>query len=81
MKKFCIFLSLISIGVHAQNRITTAEELQAVNENLSGSYILMNDIDLSAKTFNPIGGMYDSFKGTFDGNGYTITIKNAYINT
>ena len=25
--------------------------------------------------------MYDSFKGTFDGNGYTITIKDSYINS
>lgn len=42
---------------------------------------LMNDINLSGQTWTPIGGSYNDlvpenfnpFKGTFDGNGYTVS--------
>ena len=47
----------------------------------SGNYILMNDIDLSETTFTPIGGSSGSFTGTFDGNGYTITISDSRISS
>ena len=78
MKKILFFVfSLISVGIHAQTQITTATQLQSMS--LDGNYILMNDIDLSSTTLNPIGGMYGSFTGTFDGNGYTI--KLGFINS
>ena len=49
--------------------IYTAEDLNNIRNNLSGSYILMNDIDLSAyDNWEPI----KAFTGSFDGNGYTI---------
>lgn len=60
--------------------IKTAEDLQAVANNLSGKYILMNDIDLSGIEWEPIG-KHDptaedpwagAFKGEFNGNGYSI---------
>ena len=69
--------------------IYTIEELYSVRNNLSGSYILMNDIDLSEATavggdwdfmgngWNPIGSgdIYGNgaFSGEFDGNGHKIT--------
>lgn len=65
--------------------IYTAEDLNQVRNNLSGSYILMNDIDLTAATaeggiyFNngtgwtPIGNKTAPFLGSFNGNGYKIT--------
>lgn len=68
--------------------ITSAEELAAVSENLSGSYILAEDIDLGGAEWTPIGTfapageseeeqeMPDTayaFTGTFDGNGHTIS--------
>lgn len=58
--------------------ISTAAELNSIRNNLSGSYILTNDIDLSE--FNggewiPIGDYDNSehaFQGTFDGQGHVI---------
>jgi len=68
--------------------IYTIDDLYAVRNNLSGSYILMNDIDMSATApggdwdsgngWKPIGGKgEDNFTGIFDGNGYAI--KNMHI--
>ena len=55
------------------------EDLYAIRNDLSGNYILMNDIDLSEATSE--GGDYDcgtgwdsieEFSGVLDGNGYRI---------
>lgn len=59
--------------------ITTAEELQNINNNLSAYYILGNDIDLENADFTPIGNSTSgTFTGAFDGNGYTISNLNVY---
>ncbi len=59
--------------------IKTAEDLDKIRNNLSGKYILMNDIDLSGIDWEPIGDqVYSSghyiggFEGEFNGNGYVI---------
>ncbi|MBR4457469.1 MAG: hypothetical protein IKS31_00725 [Clostridia bacterium] len=65
--------------------ISTAEELAAINSNLSGSYVLTADIDLAGIEWTPIGAfipgggeegeepdMAAAFTGTFDGRGHTI---------
>ncbi len=53
--------------------IYTAEELNNIRNNLSGKYILMNDIDLSAyENWNPIGTNSAPFIGAFDGNDFSI---------
>jgi hypothetical protein len=62
-------------------QINDCNQLQAVNNNLSGNYILMNDINCfdtknwnSQAGFNPIGSYSASpFLGTFDGNYHTIS--------
>ncbi|MBU5462021.1 hypothetical protein [Lachnoclostridium sp. MSJ-17] len=75
-------------GDDGYTEISTVEDLYTINTNLSGSYRLMNDIDLSEATaeggewdysgngWEPIGsnGIYGktAFNGTFDGNGYEI---------
>ena len=63
--------------------IYTAQDLDNVRNNLSGNYILMNDIDLSSwGNWTPIGSgnsVYNPFTGTFDGQGYVI--KNLQINS
>ncbi|MCR5201748.1 MAG: hypothetical protein K6D02_01455 [Lachnospiraceae bacterium] len=68
--------------------IYTAEDLNNIRDNLTGKYILMNDIDMSAVS-NPVTGIYstnnsgwapigwykkgcDSFGGIFDGNNHSI---------
>lgn len=68
--------------------IDTAEDLIAMNQNLSGHYILTADIDLSGYENWPMIGAYvmdpnspegedpvaeAAFSGTFDGNGHTIS--------
>ncbi|QWC00131.1 Ig-like domain-containing protein [Mycoplasmatota bacterium] len=55
-------------------QITTINELYQVNYDLDAHYILINDLDLTDETWTPIGnGIMNSFKGTFDGNGFTIS--------
>jgi PKD repeat protein len=61
-------------------KVYNVYDLQAVNNNLSAHYILMNDIDASATStwnngagFVPIGNSTTKFTGTFDGQNYTIS--------
>ena len=68
--------------------IATAEQLAAINDNLSGHYVLTADIDLAGIEWTPIGAYAPSgereeeqeipasdsaFTGTFDGQGHTIS--------
>jgi len=52
--------------------IYSAEDLANINNNLSGKYILMSDIDMTGKTHTIIG-QSSSFSGTLDGNFHTIS--------
>jgi filamentous hemagglutinin family protein len=61
---------------------TTATDLQGINGNLAGNYVLGANIDASptgagawytAGGFTPIGDNTTNFSGTFDGLGHTIT--------
>ena len=53
--------------------IKTADELQAMQDNLSGKYILMNDIDLAGYDWTAVGTLDNPFAGEFNGNGYVIS--------
>jgi hypothetical protein len=53
--------------------INTVDELIAVNENLSGSYLLLNDLDMTDVDFQQIGSEEFPFTGAFDGGGHTIS--------
>lgn len=64
------------LGLTKTTAITNVTQLQAMENDLAGNYYLTGDIDASATSgwnggagFDPI----DTFTGTFDGNGYTIT--------
>lgn len=87
MKKVIVSIVLISILISSVSvtafsaddipdgytPIYTAEELNNIRNNLSGKYILMNDIDLSAyENWNPIGTNSAPFIGAFDGNDFSI---------
>lgn len=60
--------------------IETKEQMNAVRDNLSGKYCLLNDINLGSG-WTPIGQFYwneygspsNQFRGHFDGNGFEIT--------
>ena len=71
--------------------IGSAEELAAINSNLSSHYVLTADIDLAGIEWAPIGAfapgggeegevpdMTAAFTGTFDGQGHTI--RNLTVN-
>ena len=82
-----------NVGEAETIKIATVEELAAINENLSGHYVLTADIDLAGIEWVPIGAYAPSgeseeeqeipaavtaFTGTFDGQGHTIS--NLVIN-
>ncbi|MCR4890984.1 MAG: hypothetical protein K5989_02180, partial [Lachnospiraceae bacterium] len=55
-------------------KIKTADDLQNISQDLSGSYVLANDIDMADLTssWSPIGNKSNPFKGKLDGQGHTI---------
>ena len=76
----CVVVGLLAIVasvISAETiEIRTVADLQSVTNNLGATYELMNDIDLSGVSFEPIGGVdnwdADAFTGTFHGNGHKI---------
>lgn len=89
-KKVCMILALLMVlslvpgnmipGTQAQaapgyTMISTPEELYAVRKNLSGKYMLANDINLTGYLASSKYGWeaIGTFKGEFDGDGYTIS--------
>lgn len=60
----------------AKIQITTAQELQDMNNDLTDDYELMNNIDLNGVDWTPIGnvgGGGSEFTGSFDGNFFTVS--------
>lgn len=55
--------------------IYTPEDLRAMSANPSGSYLLMNDLDMTGIDWIPV----DLTGGSFDGNGYAVL--NLAVNT
>ena len=55
--------------------VSSRSELEAMADDLTGTYILIADIDLSASEWTPIGSYAAStpFTGTFDGGGHSIS--------
>ncbi|HIZ03964.1 MAG TPA: hypothetical protein H9727_06735 [Candidatus Borkfalkia avistercoris] len=51
--------------------ISTPQQLLKIADDLSGSYELTADIDLTGIAWQALGGE-EGFSGTFNGNGYTI---------
>jgi len=86
-----VFISMLPSGVSALAggegssgtpiQITNCVQLQEMNNNLTASYVLMNDIDCSDTVkwnsgagFVPIGTpAFTGFTGTFDGQNHKIT--------
>jgi len=58
--------------------IYTVDQLNAIRNDLEGSYYLMADIDLTGINWEPIGTSDEPFTGIFDGNGFVI--RNLQIN-
>lgn len=73
------FIGVIDPPEAGAVEIATAEDLDRMRDNLSGSYVLVNDIDLSDYgDWSPIGFTTGSgFRGTLDGQGHKITGLNV----
>lgn len=63
---------LTSVSVFAQTEISTEAQLKAIANNLSGTYVLTQDITLSGDEWTPIGTSDHPFTGKLDGQGHTI---------
>lgn len=66
-----------TITVEAVNHtISTPEDLDKVRYDMTGDYVLANDIDMTGRNFVPFGIVNNTtagkFTGTFDGQGHTI---------
>jgi len=86
MLMFLLVLVFAVSTVQAVTVITTAEELQAMADDLNGDYVLGNDIDLTGFPWDGIAYRKDGvdirFAGTFDGadhiiNGLTASDPNG----
>lgn len=53
-------------------QVCTVSDLNAVRNNLNVSYVQTCNIDLAGVSFPPIGTLQVAFRGTYDGNGYSI---------
>lgn len=53
--------------------IRNIQELQAINEHLSGKFYLESDINATGFKFTPLGSRETPFSGAFDGKNKTIT--------
>lgn len=53
--------------------ISTIAQLDAVRSNLSASFVLANDLDLSGSSFQPIGSINEPFSGTFNGASHAVS--------
>jgi hypothetical protein len=82
-----LIAGVVGCGPRSQNlEIRTWYDLDAVRGNLTGSYVLMNDLDSTTsgyeelaspranagKGWQPIGTDADPFIGSFDGQGYEV---------
>jgi len=54
--------------------VSTPAEFQAIKDNPSASYYLVNDIDMVGESYTPIGNFTDGyFTGELDGRGFTVS--------
>lgn len=52
--------------------IKNVQEFNKINENLSGKYVVLNDLDFKGARITPIGSSSKRFSGVIMGNGHTI---------
>ena len=66
------FLASITMPDSSAVKVFTPQDLYDIRNNMNGSYVLMNDIDLTSwGVWLPIGD--GSFTGIFDGQGHVIS--------
>ena len=66
---------LVSFTYSPPTPVSSCADFEAINSNMSGSYLLTQDIDCSGDGVGvTIGNSNTPFTGTFDGGGHTITV-------
>lgn len=58
-------------------QIYNAQQLSDIQKDLSGEYILMEDINIEGISWQPIGDRMNPFKGSLDGNNHTVSGYNS----
>ena len=53
--------------------VQTAEDFANIRNDLSGKYVLLNNIDLGGVEWAPLGNEAEPFTGIIDGNGNTVS--------
>ena len=66
-----VFSGIAGAGA-TESHITTVADLQAIQNDLGGTYYLDSDLDLSGVSFTPLGNESTPFTGTSEGNVHTI---------
>lgn len=54
-------------------KITSTQGFKDISKDLSGKYVLLNDLDFGGVQITPIGGSSGKFSGVIVGNGHTIS--------
>ena len=76
LASICMLLLMSGTALAAEPiNISSFEDFMAINPAVSSGaeYRLTGNIDATGKTFTPVGTASDPFKGSFDGQGYTIS--------
>ena len=76
-----IILSLSISAASEPIMIYTTDDFFAMNDDLSGNYVLANSLNFDGVTFTPIGSTALPFTGTFDGAGFTLENISISVNS
>ena len=71
-----ITFDVVKKSADGQVIVNTKEGIDNIRENLAGSYVIENDIDMASQQFTPIGwtdGADQTFTGTIDGAGHKLS--------
>jgi len=73
---FVLVFSTTSVAAQDVTEVSNVQELQNMEDDLDGDYVLVDDINASGFDFEPEANKTDTearFTGSFDGNGHTIS--------
>lgn len=62
----------VTLSPDRVKEIWSMDDLQTIQNDLSGNYRLMVDLDARKYPFIPLGTLAEPFQGNFNGNGHTI---------
>ena len=66
-------IEVTTLSESGEKTISNKEEFESMTDNSDGVYTLTSDIDFGGEELSLFNSDADPFKGTFDGNGHTIS--------